>query len=104
MTVRKPVYLGHRGGDGRTRRESGVVGGGHFTKGPGGPSRVLDLCLEGSGAGGCLQRALSREWCDQSYQKFKGGCRKDRSRSREKGLESFATVPRQQMLNRSDPG
>lgn len=104
MTGRKPVYLGHRGGDGRTRCESGVVGGGRFTKGPGGPSRVFDFCLEGRGTGGCLQRALSREWCDQSYQKFKGGFRKDRSRSREKGLESFATVPRQQMLDRSDPG
>ena len=61
VAVRKLLDLGHTGGEGRKSPGSGVFGGSHLIKGPGGPSRELDLSLEGSGFHG----AFGREWCDQ---------------------------------------
>lgn len=93
MTVRKLADLGRRGGEGRMSHGSGVSGGSHLTKGPGGPSRELDLRLEDSG----LHGAFGREWCDQCPEIWrrilKGQEQKPGERSR-----AFATVPRQQKL------
>lgn len=59
--MRKLLDLGRTGGKGRKSLGSGVFGGSHLIKGPGGPSWELDLSLEGSG----LHGAFGRAWCDQ---------------------------------------
>ena len=70
-----------------------MFGGSHLIKSPGGPSRELDLCLEGSG----LHGVFCREWCDQFpaiwRRVLKGQEQKPGERSR-----ALCKVPRQQKL------